>query len=139
MTATLFAANGNLYAIFDTDILDPVSGNSTPGILNKLYRIDPTTAVATLVAPTTQTLTAVTQVNGTSYAFDIDTQQLLSLNLANGGTSFVAGVSPGPRYVEGATPTPEPFSMALAGIGIAAVIVCRLRKQGSQSQSKLSP
>jgi hypothetical protein len=135
MSATLFAASGSLYATFDTDRLDPVSGNLTPGILNNLYRIDPNTAVATIVAPTAQALTAVTQVNGTFYVFNVETQQLLNLNLANGGTSFVAGVSPGPMYVEGATPTPEPFSMALAGIGIAAVIACRLRKQ-AQSLSR---
>jgi hypothetical protein len=128
-TATLFSANGNLYATFDTNRVDPTSGNITPAILNNLYRIDPNTAVATIVAPTAQDLTAVTQVSGTSYAFNVGTQQLLSLNLSTGGTSLVADVSPGPMYVEGATPTPEPFSMALAGIGIAAVIVCRLRKQ----------
>jgi hypothetical protein len=129
MSATLFAASGNLYATFNTDMLDPISGNITPGILNNLYRIDPNTAVATIVAPTAQDLSAVTQLGGTSYAFNVGTQQLLSLNLANGGTNFVADVSPGPMYVEGATPTPEPFPMALAGLGIASVIVCRLRKQ----------
>jgi hypothetical protein len=129
MTATLFAANGNLYATFDTDIIDPATGIATPGLPNNLYRIDPNTAVATLVAPTTQALTAVTQVNGISYAFNVGTQELQSLNLANGGTSLIADVTPRPMYVEGATPTPEPFSMALAGIGIAAVIICRSRKQ----------
>jgi hypothetical protein len=129
MSATLFAANGDLYATFNTDRLDPVSGNLTPGILNNLYRIDPNTAVATIVAPTAQDLSAVTQVNGTSYAFDVGTQQLLSLNLANGGTSVVTGVDSALGYVEGATPTPEPMSMGLAGIGIAVAIVWRLRKK----------
>src|SRR3954451_5540026 len=81
MTATLFAANGNLYATFETDIVDFASGNITPGIPNTLYRIDPNTAVATAVAPTMQGISAVTQVNGVSYAFDVGTQQLLSLNL----------------------------------------------------------
>jgi len=128
-SATLFSANGNLYATFDTNRVDPASGNITPAILNNLYRIDPNTAVATVVAPTIQAISAVTQVNGTDYAFDVGTQQLLTLNLANGGTSFVANVVPGGMYVGGATPTPEPFSLALAGIGIAGVILCRSRKR----------
>src|SRR5947209_2313440 len=67
-SATLFGANGNLYATFDTNTVDPTSGNLTPAILNNLYRIDPNTAVATVVAPTIQTISAVTQVNGTDYA-----------------------------------------------------------------------
>jgi len=129
MTATLFAANGNLYATFETDIVDFASGNITPGIPNTLYRIDPNTAVATAVAPTMQGISAVTQVNGVSYAFDVGTQQLLSLNLANGVTSLLADVNSGFfMYVEGATPTPEPFSIALAGLGIFALGLFRLRK-----------
>src|SRR4051794_13251627 len=50
------------------------------------------------------------KVNGTDYVFNVGTQQLLTLNVANGDTSFVANVSPGGMYVGGATPTPEPFS-----------------------------
>jgi outer membrane protein assembly factor BamB len=129
MSAALFAANGSLYATFSTDRLDPISGNVTPGILDNLYRINPNTGLTTIVAPTAQDLTAVIQVSGISYAFNVGTQQLLSLNLANGGTNLVAGVGPGPMYVEGAASTPEPFSMALAGIGIAAVIVRRSRRR----------
>ena len=129
-SATLFGANGNLYATFDTNTVDPTSGNITPAILNNLYTINPNTAVARVVAPTIQAISAVTQVNGTDYAFNVGTQQLLTLNLANGGTSFVANVGPGGMYVGGVTPTPEPFSLALAGIGIAGVILCRLRKRG---------
>jgi hypothetical protein len=129
-SATLFPANGNLYATFDSNTVDPTSGNSTPAILNNLYRIDPSTAVATIVAPTIQAISAVTQVNGTEYAFNVGTQQFLTLNLANGGTSFVANVSPGGMYIGGATPTPEPFSLALAGIGISVIAAYRLRRRG---------
>jgi len=131
-SATLFSANGNLYATFDTNTVDPTSGDITPVILNNVYRIDPNTAVATVVAPTIQTISAVTQVNGTDYAFTVGTQQLLTLNLANGSTSIVGNGGPGGLYVGGATPTPEPFSLALAGIGIAGVILCRLRKRGQR-------
>lgn len=132
MSATLFAANGNLYATFDADRLDPVSGDITPVVSNNLYQIDPNTGLTTIVAPTTQALSALVQVNGTVYAFNVGTQQLLNFNLANGGTSFLADVSGGTMYVEGATPTPEPMSMALAGIGIGAVIFTRLRKKAAR-------
>ncbi|MFL6417687.1 MAG: hypothetical protein ACJ74Y_18700 [Bryobacteraceae bacterium] len=128
-SSTLFSANGNLYATFDTNRVDPTSGDITPAILNNLYRIDPNTAVATVVAPTIQTISAITEVNGIEYAFNVGTQQLLTLNLATGATSFVADAGPGGMYVGGATQTPEPFSLALASIGIAGVILCRLRKR----------
>lgn len=136
-SATLFAADGNLYATFDTNRVDPTSGDISPAILNHLYRIDPNTAVATLVAPTIQAISAATQVNGTDYAFNVGTQQLLTLDLANGGTSFVANVSPGPLYVGGATPTPEPLSMALAGIGISMIAAYRLRRHSQKPDSEV--
>lgn len=129
----LFSANGNLYATFDTNRIDPTTGATIHSIPNNLYRIDPNTGVATLVGPTTQTITAVTQVNGTAYAFVIETAQLETLNLTNGQTSVLTGVNPNAAnfwYVEGATPTPEPISITLTGIGIAGVIACRLRKRG---------
>ena len=87
--ASLFAANGKLYATFDTNRLDPVSGQITFGIPNNLYQIDPNTGVATVVGPTAQATTSVAQVNGTSYAFNVGTGQLLTLDLANGNISFV--------------------------------------------------
>lgn len=132
MSATLFAANGNLYATFDTERLNPVTGQLSVGIPNSLYQINPETAVATRIAATTETLTAVAQVNGISYAFEVATGQLLTLNLANGQTTLVTDVNPaalGPWYVEGATPVPEPAFISLVGIGIAGVIVRTLRKR----------
>jgi hypothetical protein len=56
-------------------------------------------------------------------------QAIRTLDLANGHTSIVTDVDSALGYLEGATPTPEPFSTLLAGIGIAAVIVCGLRKR----------
>ncbi|HSU31218.1 MAG TPA: hypothetical protein VLJ11_08280 [Bryobacteraceae bacterium] len=130
--ATLFAANGKLYATFDTNTLDPATGQITHELPNNLYQLDPNTGVGTLVAPTTQTLTAAAEVNGTTYAFDIETQQLLTLDLANGHTSVVTDVDPVLGYVEGAAPTPEPVSIGLAISGIAAIGVCRLRRHGQR-------
>lgn len=131
--ATLFSGNANLFATFDTNRLDPVTGNVTPVIPNNLYQIDPQTGIATLVAPTTQTLTAVTELKGTYNAFNVGTQQLLTLDLANGHTNFVTDVDAALGYVEGATPIPEPFSIALAGIGMAAIVAYRLRRRGQVS------
>ena len=135
MSATLFAANGNLYATFDTDRLDPATGQLTIGIPNSLYQINPETAAATRLAPTVEAITAVTQSNGTSYAFDVATGQLLTLNLANGQTTFVTDVNPtalAPWYVEGATPVPEPVSLPLVAVGIAGVMVCTLRRRAQR-------
>ena len=70
---------------------------------------------------------------------DTDSQLALTfdkLNVANGNTTFLTDYvsSPVPGGVnsfdiEGASPTPEPASFALAGIGIAAVLVARRRKR----------
>lgn len=128
----LFSVDGKLYATFDTNTVDPNTGNVTHVLPNNLYQIDPNTGVATLIAPSTQTITTVAEVNGTSFAFVIETAELATLNLSNGQTSFVTNVNPAaqaPWYVEGATPTPEPFSMALVGTGIAVTMACRLRRR----------
>jgi hypothetical protein len=66
MSASLFAGNGNLYATFDAERLNPVSGDITTVISNNLYQIDPSTGLATIVAATAQALSAVVQVNGTA-------------------------------------------------------------------------
>lgn len=127
---TLFPANGKLYATFDTNRLNPLTGQTTPGLLNKLYQINPATGATTLVAPTAQTIAGITQVNGTFYTFDIETQQLLTLDLANGQTSVVTSVDPAVGFVGGAAPTPEPSSIGLVILGIAAIGVCKLRRRG---------
>lgn len=83
-----------------------------------------------LVAPTTFSLGAVADVNGTLYAFENNTHQVVTLDLRNGKTRVVSNFDPAAvGIVAGASPvTPEPASLALAGIGIAALVVCRRRK-----------
>jgi hypothetical protein len=61
----LFTAGGNLYATFDA--FDPPT--SAVVIDPELYEIDPTTGVATLLAPTSLHLNAAVDVNGIVYAF----------------------------------------------------------------------
>jgi hypothetical protein len=132
---TLFTANGKLYATFDGINLM----NSTLVDSPELYQINPVTGVATMVGPTALGLQAAVQINGTVYGFDFDPtgpNAVLSLNLANGSTTFLNNYVSSPEMggfnafaVTGVSPTPEPWSLTLVGIGIAAVLVSRRRER----------
>jgi hypothetical protein len=134
----LFADGGKLYATFDGVNLNTLASVDSP----ELYQINPATGVATLVGPTALGLDAVVQLNGTVYGLDFGfyagSNTVLSLNLANGNTTFlndyVSSAAPGGVNsfdVFGASPTPEPASFTLVGIGIAAVLVSKLRRRRS--------
>jgi hypothetical protein len=125
----LFSANGKLYANFDAININPSPFTVTPLISPDLYQINPSTGLATLIGPTTLTLGAAVDLNGTVYAFDDMASEILSLNLANGNTSFVGNFDPNAGVIDGAAATPEPASIALALIGIAALGVYRVRKR----------
>jgi hypothetical protein len=59
--------------------------------------------------------------------------EVFSLNLANGNTSFVSDVDRSATAIYGASPVvPEPASVALAGIGIAAIGFWSRRKRLQQ-------
>jgi hypothetical protein len=135
---TLFTANGKLYATFDGVNLMNLAAVDSPA----LYQINPATGVATLVGPTALGLDAVVQLNGTVYGLDFGfyagSNTVLSLNLANGNTTFLNDYVSSPTAggvnafdVLGVSPTPEPASFTLVGIGIAAVLVSKLRKRRS--------
>jgi hypothetical protein len=91
---SLFDYGGNLYANFDTGIFDPVTFNPTSLIGPSLYQINPLTGLATTIAPTAFGLGAITNVNGTLYAFDLSLSSVVTLNLANESTSFVSDTDP---------------------------------------------
>ena len=132
---TLFSANGKLYVTFDGVNLM----NSTLVDPPELYQINPVTGVATMVGATALGLQAATQINGTVYGFDFDPagpNAVLSLNLANGNTTFLNNFASSPVAggvnafaVTGVSPTPEPASIALAGIGSAALIAWARRRR----------
>jgi hypothetical protein len=132
---TLFAAGGNLYATFDGINLITSALVNSP----ELYQINPTTGVATPIGPTTLGLDAAVQLNGTVYGFAVGysgSNTVVSLNLANGNTTFVtdyvtAPVAGGANAfdIEGASPTPEPASFTLIGIGTGLVLACGRRKR----------
>jgi hypothetical protein len=131
----LFTANGKLYATFDGINLM----NSTLVDSPELYQINPVTGVATLVGPTALGLDAAVQINGTVYGLDFGyagPNTVLSLNLASGSTTFLNDYVSSPVAggvnsfdVVGVSPTPEPASIALVGIGIA-LVACGRRRRG---------
>ena len=124
----LFADGGKLYATFDGINLMTLALVDSP----ELYQINPATGVATPVDPTLLGLGAAVLVSGSLYGFSNDLGQagnVVSLNPANGNTTFVTGYSPNAFAITGAAATPEPASFALVGIGIAAVLVSRRRKR----------
>ena len=118
---TLFSAGGKLYATFDAATFNPATFVTTPVVLANLYRIDPLTAHATLVGPTDLGLTSIITVSGTIYAFSGASNQIFTLNLLNGHTTFVSDLDPAAGLVLGAIATPEPGSSLLVGLGIAAI------------------
>jgi hypothetical protein len=104
--SALFEANGNLYYIFDTG-KESMSSGPTPVIPASLYQINPFTGRATLVAPTTFSLDAVTEENGGFYTFINDVGQVATFDLANGNTSFVSNLDPSAGLIFGASPVRE--------------------------------
>jgi hypothetical protein len=130
----LFADGGKLYATFDGVNLNTLASVDFP----ELYQINPATGVATLVGPTALGLDAAVQLNGTVYGLAFGFGQsntVLSLNLANGNTTFLNDYISSPVAggvnsfdIEGAIPTPESASFGLLAIGIAAVLVVRRRR-----------
>ena len=132
---TLFGTGGKLYATFDAGTFNPVSGKETSLITPDLYQIDPTIGSATLIGPTVKDIGAAVDVNGTVYAFEFPgvSSQVLTLNVANGNTTFVTDFDPASGIIDGATSVPEPASVVLAGIGTAAVLV-RLRRRHARAR-----
>jgi hypothetical protein len=133
----LFDFNGDLYANFDTGIFDPVTFTPTTLVSPELYKINTTTGLATSIGPTTQGLEGIANVNGTLYAFNLPLSQVVTLNLADGSTTYVSDTDPAVGLVTSATavasPVPEPASFALVGTGLAAIAAGIRRRYLHQS------
>jgi hypothetical protein len=128
---SLFDYAGKLYANFDAGIFDPTTFTPTPLIAPTLYQIDTLTGLATTIAPTAFGLGSITDVDGTLYAFDLPLGSVVTLNLADGSTSYVSDTDPSAGLVGGSTaasPTPEPNSLVLVGSGLA-VIAAAVRRR----------
>ena len=132
----LFDYGGNLYANFDTGIFDPTTFTPTQLIAPELYEINTLTGLATSISPTTFGLEGIANVNGTLYAFDLPLGSVVTLNLADGSTSYVSDADPAAGLVTSATPAspvPEPTTLALVGSGLAAFAAGIRRRYVPQS------
>ena len=128
----IWGTGAKLYATFDAWIFNPNTGQNVQTVIAPaLYRIDPTTGLATMVGPTALGIGAVVDVNGTYYAFDDATSQILSLDLSNGNTSFLSNcdacVTSLFGVIQGASPVPEPASLALIVAGANAILLIKRR------------
>jgi hypothetical protein len=128
---SLFGAGGKLYATFDAITLNASFTAITVVISGNLYQINPSSGIATLIGPTAETLLGDVDVNGTTYTFNNWKGQVVTLDLTNGNTSVVSslGSSGFGEIICGASPTPEPASLALAGIGASMLLVSRRRRR----------
>ena len=125
----IWGSGGKLYITYDAWIFDPTTGQNVKTVVApELYQVDPTTGLAIAIGHTDLGIGGATDVNGTTYAFNDVTNQVVSLDLTNGNTSFVTDFDPAAGVIQGAAPVPEPASVALAGIGLFIVVVGVLRR-----------
>jgi len=126
----IWGAAGKLYATFDSEVFNLNSSTvDSVTIAPELYRIDPSTGLATLIGPTDLGIGAVVVVNGISYAFNDLTDQITSIDLSSGTTTFVSSFDPAAGVIQGAaTVAPEPGSVALGAVGLIGLAVYRRRK-----------
>lgn len=133
----IFGAEGNLYVTFDAFVFD----FSTFSVVNTvvapaLYRIDTSTGHGTLIGTTDLAIGAVVGVNGTYYEFNDTSNQIRSLNIANGDSSFASNFDPAAGVVQGAVAaTPEPASIALVGFAIAGLAALKGKRAVSRNRS----
>jgi len=120
----LNGVGGKLYATFDSYTFNPVSGTVASVVVPpNLWRIDPSTGVATLIGSTNLNLDGGVELNGKFYAFYEPnvTSQLVTLDLANGNTTFLNNIDPAAGLIFGAAPTPEPGTFLMLGSGLLSM------------------
>jgi hypothetical protein len=112
---SLYGIGGGLYAIFDSFTLDPGTLAINPTVPAGLYRIDPSSGLATYIAPTDLNLGSMVDVAGNAYAFKWITTAFTDfgpqvrsvatrLDLSSGATIFVSNVDSAAGGITGAAP-----------------------------------
>jgi hypothetical protein len=101
----IWESRGKLYATYDAWIFDPSTFSVVDVVVPPaLYEIDPTTGEATEIGPTTLGIGGVADANGTEYAFDDITNEILELDLKNGNATPVRSFDPSTGVIQGAAP-----------------------------------
>lgn len=128
----IWSAGGKLYATYDALIYNVgTSSVEAISVAPKLYSIDPTTGLATVIGATDLGIGAAAEVNGITYSFNDLTTQIDTIDLLTGGTTGVGNFDPAAEVLQGASPvTPEPASVGLAALGFAALLSFARRKSG---------
>ncbi len=133
---TLFASGGVLYATMDAGILSLTDGSVQTVVDPMLYKIDPTTGLATPIGSTMFGIGAAVDINGTVYAFDDHDGKIGTLNLSNGGLTTLASFDTNVTgIITGAVATPEPATAALAILGLGLAFLLRSRFTASARRS----
>jgi hypothetical protein len=126
----IWGSGGNLYITYDAFIFDPVTLQVVSTLVApELYRIDPTTGLATAVGPTDLGIGGATVVNGVSYEFNDLTGQIATIDLSTGSTTPIGFFDPSAGVIQGAAATPEPASFLLASLGITGFAVAWRRRR----------
>jgi hypothetical protein len=132
----IWGAAGKLYATYDAFVFDfATSTVESISVAPRLYTIDPTTGLATVIGATDLGIGAATDVNGIVYAFNDLTTQIATIDLLTGGTTAIGNFDPAAEVLQGASPVaPEPASVGLAAAGFAALLFFIRRKRSLESR-----
>jgi hypothetical protein len=126
----IWGSEGNLYITYDAFIFDPFTFQVVSTLVApELYRVDPTTGIATPIGATDLGIGGATVVNGISYEFNDLAGQIATIDLSTGATTPIGFFDPSAGVIQGAAATPEPASFMLASFGIAGLAVAWRRRR----------
>jgi hypothetical protein len=135
---SLYNIGNKLYLTFDAFKIDPATLIITDQVEPALWQIDPLSGMATEIGSTAANLDTLFEADGTVYGVRVVTtgfsaegpesvNKLVTLNLTNGDTTFLRDIDPSAGPIFGAASTPEPASILLVSLGVAAIFMRRYR------------